>query len=280
VGPGISIAFQIDLGDADDSLDSTALPAGDGGGWSFTVRGAGGPGADGFVDGPNHATFTPGPGADSVTAGAGRDWAYASEGAADEADLYDLGPDQDTIDYSLAAYPVSVSLAGTADNGAAGEGDRILGAERVRGGSAADVLTGADAPPVSEFGPVSEFYGLGGDDTIVGGPHYDLIEGGPGDDVINGLDGNDQLHGDGLFGPDGDDRVRGGDGADRVTGEGGEDRISGGSGSDEVTGSTATSRDHDLDRIDCGPGFDGEAYVGREDRVRRCELVRLSSARP
>ena len=160
-------------------------------------RGAGG---DGLVDGPNHASFTPGPGADSVTAGAGSDWAYASEGAADEADLYDLGPDRDTIDYSVAAYPVSVSLAGTADSGAAGEGDRILGAERVRGGSAADLLTGADAQPVSEF------YGFGGDDTIVGGAQLDIVEGGSGDDVIKGRDGNDELFGDGAFGPDGDDR--------------------------------------------------------------------------
>ncbi len=273
VGPGISIEFQINLGDADDSLDSTAIPASDAGGWLFSVRAAGGPGADGLVDGPNHASFTPGPGADSVTAGAGSDWAYASEGTADEADLYDLGADQDMIDYSVAAYPVSVSLAGTADNGAAGEGDRILGAERVRGGSGADVLTGTDGPLVSEFD------GFGGDDTIVGGAHRDFVDGGLGDDVINGRDGNDSLSGDGVIGPGGDDRVRGGDGDDRVSGEGGEDRLRGGSGSDEVTGSTSVTRDHDIDRIDCGPGFDGEAYVGREDRVRRCERVRLSSAR-
>jgi Ca2+-binding RTX toxin-like protein len=265
VGPGISIALQINLGDADDSLDSTAIPASDRGAGSFRVRAAGGPGADGLVDGPNHATFTPGPGADSVTAGAGRDWAFASEGAADEADLYDLGLEEDTIDYSVAAYPVSVSLAGTADNGAAGEGDRILGAERVRGGSAADVLTG------TVDGTVSELFGFEGDDTIVGGPHYDLIEGGPGDDVINGLDGNDHLDGDGVIGATGDDRVRGGDGNDFVLGRSGEDRLNGGSGSDEVFGSTSVTRDHALDRIDCGPGFDDEAHVGREDRVRRCE---------
>ena len=169
---------------------------------------------------------------------------------------------------------MSVSLAGTADSGAAGEGDRILGAERVRGGSAADLLTGADAQPVSEF------YGFGGDDTIVGGAQLDIVEGGSGDDVIKGRDGNDELFGDGAFGPDGDDRIRGGDGLDYIVGENGSDRLRGGSGSDEVTGSTSVTRDHDLDRIDCGPGFDGQAYVGREDRVRRCELVRLSSARP
>jgi Ca2+-binding RTX toxin-like protein len=270
VGPGISSVLQINLGDADDSLDSTALPASDGGSGSFTVRAAGGPGADGLVDGPNHASFTPGPGADSVTAGAGSDWAYASEGASDEADLYDLGPDQDTVDYSAAAYPVSVSLAGTADNGAAGEGDRILGTERVRGGSAADLLTGADDLPISEF------FGFGGDDTIVGGAQRDFVEGGPGDDVINGRDGNDHLDGDGVIGSAGDDRVRGGDGDDFVLGRGGEDRLSGGSGSDEMFGATFVTRDHDLDRIDCGPGFDDDAYAGRQDRVRRCERVGLS----
>jgi hypothetical protein len=271
---GVTDVFEIDLGDGDDSLDSTGIPAGDGGGGIFYVHGIGGPGADGLVDGPNGASFTPGPGADSVTAGGGSDWAYASEGAADEADLYDLGPDKDMIDYSVAAYPVSVSLAGTADSGAAGEGDRILGAERVWGGSAADLLTGADDLPVSEFN------GFGGDDTIVGGAQRDFIEGGSGDDVINGRDGNDSLHGDGPLGADGDDRIRGGDGLDYVVGQNGSDRLSGGSGSDDVFGSTSVTRDHDLDRIDCGPGFDGVAYVGREDRVRRCEGVRLSSARP
>ena len=213
--PGVDDVFEINLGDGDDWLDSTALPAGDGGGGFFTVRAAGGPGADGLVDGPNHATFTPGPGVDTVTAGAGRDWAYASEGAADEADLYDLGPDEDTIDYSIAAYPVSVSLAGTAESGAAGEGDRILGAEEVRGGSAADRLTGPDDSPVSVF-----FDGFGGDDTIVGGPNRDFVYGGSGDDVIKGRDGNDALHGDGAFGPDGDDRIRGGAGADLHHGHG------------------------------------------------------------
>jgi hypothetical protein len=63
-------------------------------------------------------------------------------------------------------------------------------------------------------------------------------------------------------------------------GENGSDRLSGGLGSDRVIGSTSVTRDHDIDRIDCGPSRDRTAYVGTEDRVRRCERVRLSSARP
>jgi Ca2+-binding RTX toxin-like protein len=270
--PAITTVIQVNLNDGDDSLDSTAVPERDGGTGTFSVRAAGGAGADRFVDGPNHARFTPGQGSDSVTAGEGYDWLFASEGAADEADVYDLGPGQDTVDYGVASYPVSISLDDTANDGGAGEGDQVLGAEVAKGGAAGDLLIGSDALPVDEL------YGNGGDDEILGGSHYDLVEGGPGDDTIDGRAGTDHLFGDGVIGPDGDDRIRGGDGNDFVEGFNGRDRLSGGRGADQVIGSTSVSRDHEVDRLDCGPGRDRTAFVGTEDRARRCERVRLSSA--
>ena len=266
VNPGL----QINLGDGDDSLDSTAIDALGGMGTVF-LRADGGPGADSFADGPLSNIFTPAGGADTVSAGDGTDLIYAAGAAPDEADLLDLGPGRDYIDYAAATYPVSISLDDVANDGGGGEGDQVLNAEVARGGSAADTLVGSDTLLVDEL------EGSAGDDTIIGGTAADYVDGGPGSDSIDGMDGDDSLFGDDLLGPgDGDDRIRGGDGADQVVGDGGSDRLSGGRGRDQVTGATNITRDHERDRLDCGPGRDATAMIGPEDRVRRCERTKLS----
>jgi Ca2+-binding RTX toxin-like protein len=268
--PPVTNEFEINLGDGDDSLDSTGLPASDGGSGSFSVHGNGGSGADSFVDGPNGAVFDPGTGADSVAAGAGSDIVRASGGSPDEADLYDLGAaGSDLIDYRGATYPVTISLDGLANDGGAGEADQVLDAEAAVGGSADDELIGAD-----DGSSVDQLSGFGGDDLIIGGAGNDLLTGDSGNDTIRGQSGRDRIHGDGDTREEGDDLLSGGSGRDFVQGYGGSDRLRGGFGSDLLVGATSVTRDGDVDRLDCGPSRDRRAYVGPEDVVHRCEGTR------
>jgi Ca2+-binding RTX toxin-like protein len=269
--PTISIAFEVDLGDSADVLDSTAIPARDAGTGSFALSSSGGPGADRITDGPQSASFAPGPGADTVKAGDGYDTIIASDGTVDEGDVYDGGAGEDTVTYAAATYPVTASLDDAANDGGTGEGDQILGTEILTGGASADELVGSDVLPYDFL------HGLGGDDTLVGGPGNDEIEGGSGGDSISGLDGDDRVYADDILGPgDGDDRVSGGPGNDFIVGDGGRDRLRGGLGADQLTGATTTTRDHVADRLDCGPGRDPTALVGPEDRVRHCERTKPS----
>ncbi len=267
----VSVRLEADLGGGNDSLDSTGMPARDGGTGSFTVHGNGGPGDDSFLDGPIRTTFDPGTGADRVDAGDGDDTVLVSGGAPDQADVYDLGAkpgDHDYIDYSAATYPVSVSLDGIANDGAPGEADQVLGAEEVLGGTADDVLiaaAGAEPYVVS---------GSAGNDLIIGGAGNDSLAGDGGDDTIRGQAGNDRLDGDSFDDAGGDDVLAGGTGRDLVRGARGSDRLRGGFGSDLLLGSTALTSDRLVDLIDCGPSRDRRAYVGPEDVVRRCERTR------
>jgi Ca2+-binding RTX toxin-like protein len=84
------------------------------------------------------------------------------------------------------------------------------------------------------------------------------------DDDIDGGKGDDRLSGD-----QGDDDVRGGRGRDLIYGGTGRDHIFGGRGGDVIQ-----ARDHERDKIRCGPGFD-RVRADRKDKVARdCELVR------
>ncbi len=260
--PSVYPRIVLDLGEGDDSLDSTAMPAGDGGIGPFSIQANGGPGADTFTDGVAHLNFDPGTGADVVNAGDGYDRVEASAGAPDEADVYDLGEaPYDYITYRAATYPVSISLDGIANDGAPGEADQVLGADDASGGAANDVLIGEpDADILS---------GFGGDDLIIGGGGNDLLTGDIGDDTIQGEAGRDRLHADA-----GDDLLSGGSGRDFVQGYAGSDRLKGGFGSDLLVGATSVTRDGEVDRLDCGPSRDRRAYVGPEDVVRNCEGTR------
>jgi Ca2+-binding RTX toxin-like protein len=267
--PPVTNRIEVNLGDGDDSLDSAGVPAGDGGTGTLTLLGNGGEGADAFADGPNSAVLDPGTGADTVAAGPGYDSVRASGGAPDGADVYELGsPGQDTVDYRAAAYPVAVSFDGLANDGGAGEGDQVLGAEAALGGSAGDVLIGSDIEP-----GVDVLSGFAGDDVIAGGAGHDSLTGGAGDDTVRGQRGPDQIFGDWIGPGDGDDRLSGGVGRDFVEGFGGRDRLRGGFGADQLVGATSVDPDQEPDRLDCGPTRDRLTYAGHEDRIRRCERV-------
>lgn len=109
------------------------------------------------------------------------------------------------VDYSDHTAGVTVRLNGLADDGAAGEGDNVLGpVTGIGGGSGNDLL---------EAGPrASGLFGGGGDDTLVGSPERDT-----------------------LIGGDGDDQLLAGDASDSLLGDAGADVLSGGPGLDEVS---------------------------------------------
>jgi Ca2+-binding RTX toxin-like protein len=102
------------------------------------------------------------------------------------------GPD-DFADYTASAGPVAVTIGTGADDGAAGEADDVqIDVERVRGSSAGDQLIAGARP--------ATLVGLGGADTLRGGPANDTLEGRAGPDELEGGDGRDK-----LLGGDGDD---------------------------------------------------------------------------
>jgi Ca2+-binding RTX toxin-like protein len=151
--------------------------------------------------------------ADRMDGGAGDDTMAAGAGP----DVYTGGDGEDAVtDYAGRHVPVTVSLDGNADDGAAGEGDNVAAdVEDVTGGSAGDTLAGNSAD--------NELVGGAGDDTISGGDGNDGLDGGAGRDTLDGGAGRDDL--------------RGGAGADTLkTRDGLTDRADCGGGTDAVQG--------------------------------------------
>ena len=107
-------------------------------------------------------------GDDTIDGRAGADWLNGGAGT-------------DTADYSLRTKAVTLSPDGTANDGEAGEGDK-LGAdfERLFGGAGSDTILG---------GPAAErIEGRGGNDTLDGGAGIDVIRGDAGADTIRSRD--------------------------------------------------------------------------------------------
>jgi len=231
-----------------------------------------------------------------IDAGAGDDDVRATNGIFDlvggpGADRLDAtGATSASVDYADHTAGVTVRLNGLADDGAAGEGDNVIGAVTgISGGSANDRL---------EAGPRSTgLFGGDGDDMLIGGAEGDYLNGGAGDDdlqagagkdelvggpdadVLSGGDGPDEASyggsaplrlsiGDGpndgaagegddirgdveaLAGGTGDDVLVGDDDANRLIAFGGHDVLRGGGGPDEIYGWG------DGDELDGGPGRD------------------------
>src|SRR3954471_17971989 len=106
----------------------------------------GGAGDDRLTGGMGLNSFEPGTGTDQVTGGPGHDY----------------------VTYADHSTPVSITVDGQANDGSAGEKDRLPGVEEYTGGSGDDTLTGSDAS-----------------DRLIGGPGTDLIVGGGGDDMLD-----------------------------------------------------------------------------------------------
>ena len=149
------------------------------------------------------------------------------------------GGGRDTADYAARHAPVTVTIDGLANDGAAGERDDIVAVsvEDVIGGSAGDRLTGS--------------------------ARRNHLSGGDGRDRLTGLGGGDTLDG----GP-GADRLDGGDGRDLLIGGPGLDTILGGASNDvfEV-------RDGRRDAVECGDGIDRVCTIGSTGSISDCERL-------
>jgi hypothetical protein len=244
-------AVTVDLGDLDDRLTVGALggaiPAEAAGGPGTDrleaaaatgyVALAGGAGGDALVAGTGESDLTGGDGDDVLTGGPdGAFTTYLMGAAADGADLLVGGAGFDVAGYSQRTAGLRLTADGVADDGAAGEGDRIDPAvERLEGGSAADAIA---ASPVVD----GELSGGAGNDALTGGPGADLLSGGEGDDALAGGPGDD------LAAP-----------SDAIAAPGGA-----GAGPGESDGASV---DAGADAFAGGAGFDTPSYATRSAPV-------------
>jgi Ca2+-binding RTX toxin-like protein len=241
----------------------------DGGAGNDTLQG--GPGADTLTGGDGNDALDGRDGPDHLYGGAGDDNLNGDANKDPSPDVIDGGPGADTVDADWETEddaPVSVTLAGGADDGRAGEGDSVTNVETVvtHQGS---TLIGTDAPEHLEAfqtGVSSKLVGNGGADVLRGSDGADVVDGGAGDDEI-----------DAGFG---DDTITGGPGRDRISG----DRHSGECGflwcKYPWGNDTIYARDGEVDSIDCGAG-DDTVYADAVDVVSSdCEHVLRTGAGP
>ncbi|WP_460273807.1 Hint domain-containing protein [Celeribacter sp. ULVN23_4] len=259
--------------------------------------------ADGLNDiikaGGGDDTVLAGEGNDTVYGEAGDDTLqgdagtnYLSGGTGDDtfiggagADTFNGGAGQDNIDYSNSAAAVSVNLATGVLSGGDADNDTIEGGiDGVIGSEYDDTLVGFDGQGTDASDTyTNEFWGMGGDDTILGAGGADYLDGGDGQDYIEGGDGDDIIIGgedgtpdrgygpyladdadpdndkDTLYGGAGDDIIYGGDDDDYIDGGADDDYIDGGYDDDTILGGDGDDTiigGEGSDTIDGGDGDD------------------------
>ena len=212
-----------------------------------------------------------GPGTDTLFGGRGDDRLLDGGG---NGDVLAGGTGIDIADYSSRTVPLSLTDDLVANDGAAGEGDNIIGVRTIVGGSGDDTLAGQS----------------GSGDTLNGGPGVDSVSyADRPHGVVVALDGiandgrpgeNDNLWDvENVTGGPGDDRLSGNRGANVIDGGAGDDVLDGGPGpelSTEGCGPGAPpysqlSRRSDADVLLGGAGTDTADYSGRDRGV----VVRL-----
>ena len=135
----------------------------------------GGAGNDTLFGGEGNDVLAGSTGNDTMRGGPGADWLSGWDGV-------------DTVTYDDYTVPVTVTLDGTANDGAAGEGDNVVpGVEYLIGGQAADTLTG-DASANWIYGGLGKdkLFGLGGNDMLDGQAGKDTVDGGANVDTCFG----------------------------------------------------------------------------------------------
>jgi Ca2+-binding RTX toxin-like protein len=146
-----------------------------------------------------------------------------------------------------------------------------LGADRLSQLEAASLTGGPSDNVINASGFTSGFvllFGLGGNDSLIGGSGHDRLEGGTGNDTLRGGAGVDTLKGgagdDGLAGNADSDSLLGQDGNDSLFGGDLDDILSGGSGADLIVGNAGDDQingDADADTLVGGDG-DGVRDAG------------------
>jgi hypothetical protein len=138
----------------------------------------GGDGADRLDGGAGNDLLDPGPGADRAAGGDGDDRViYLTDQAPD---VYDGGPGRDRFDARHLAGTIDVSLDGVADDGPAGEHDRV-GPDWEWVTVTSGRLVGTDGPDELRVEGPGGADGRGGADVLSG---FGTLTGGPGRDVI------------------------------------------------------------------------------------------------
>jgi Ca2+-binding RTX toxin-like protein len=262
---------------------------------------SGGEGDDSLNGGSGNDTLNGGTDADRLDGGAGTDTANGDSGddtfvTGAGADVFNGGTGTDLADYSTSAASVTVTLDGTANDGAPGEGDNIkTDVENVTGGSGNDALVGGSVANVLIGGP--------GHDSLDGDAANDVLDGGTGDDELTGGAGTDTVtyatrtqpvtasldgvQNDGEAGESDDihsdvETLIGGSGADTLTGSPLADTLSGGGGNDTLRGDLGTdilNGDDGDDTLDGGSGndtFNGGAGTDTADYSSRTTAVTVT----
>jgi Ca2+-binding RTX toxin-like protein len=219
IGTDTVASVEVVVGGSGDDTFAGSAAADTLSGGSGLDRLSGGAGDDVLDGGEDADTLSDGTGSDIVRGGAGDD--VVTVAADGEADRFDGGTGEDTLDLAATTAGVVVDLAAGTSVGAETGRDVVASIETVVGGSGADALTGS-----------------AGGDRLLGGAGRDALGGGAGDDVLDGGDDADTLS-DGT----GSDIVRGGAGDDVVTvaADGEADRFEGGDGQDTLDLSTTHS---------------------------------------
>lgn len=145
----------------------------------------GGTGADTLTGNALDNRLTGGAGNDTLSGGAGDD-VFDEGSSSNGQDTFAGGAGVDRVDYGARSAALTVTIDGTANDGAASEQDNVgTDVEAITGGSAGDSLTGGSGDDVLDGMDGNDtLAGLGGNDVLSGGDGFDTLTGGDGDDVL------------------------------------------------------------------------------------------------
>ena len=260
------------LGNGGSRLDASSLPEPPevnytkGPPLSITVQP--GSGNDTVLTAGGNDKIEPSLGNDTIRTGAGDDEFFGGP-APDGADDVDLGSGRNTADYRQRTSTVEFHDDSLANDGAPGEGDRIVNATVFWGGSGDDLIEGSTSP-VPPVAGSKVFLGGPGNDLILGGEGNDLLRGQEGNDRIYGRGGNDEIEERAWEVASGNDFADGGPGNDEIILADGDDRAEGGPGNDEIElgpGNDSGEGGADGDLISGGEGDDHLAGGEGNDRL-------------
>jgi Ca2+-binding RTX toxin-like protein len=184
--PGLR-EIVVDLGDGDDRFAAAVAR-----GPSLHVAGAGGADVlNGNEIGGAVAVLDGGEGDDALRGSGGPSHLAGGPGA----DVFSGGAGHETVDYRASLLPVTVTLDGSAGDGAPLEGDDVgAGVDAVIGSAFRDELVGSDGGETLDgAGGDDRVNGRGGFDRVLGGAGADWLFGGYGRDTVSGGDGPDTI---------------------------------------------------------------------------------------
>lgn len=266
VSTEVSVPVAVSGGPGSDLLDGNARPNTLDGG-SGDDRLNGGEGDDVLVGGDGSDDLQGKAGRDRLYGGAGDDLLHPDGHEGASADVVDGGPGVDAIDddyssrFSDVDPPLSITLAGAADDGRPGEGDNLVNVEKIEVNVAGRYVGGAGADEfrIAQITGRVVLIGAGGGDRLRGADGPDRLEGGPGDDAL-----------DAGFG---DDAIIGGPGRDTISGD-----LAGGDCGpfwckEPYGNDTIEAVDGEVDSVSCGAGTDVVRADAADVVAPDCETV-------